>query len=197
MVEIHSEKRLIGYASVSTVGLLSVLPHDRSRRFEPDTDATTLVDIGVLGGNVPDDILGGQYRCHRSPPWTPRGSNIAPRKPAIDPLRTLTQVNQLAPIEPWPATTADPCNNVPGEAPPSVPSVFVEENRVCKGCHQRGFDPRRTVMIPRLSPFLFRTCRRFLRASGRWAGSARSTGGSAAMRWPDREARQPAARGPG
>jgi hypothetical protein len=48
--------------------LLSVLPHDRSRRFEPDTDAATLVDIGALGGNAPDDILGRQYRCHRLPP---------------------------------------------------------------------------------------------------------------------------------
>jgi len=48
--------------------LLSVLPYDCGRRFEPDADAATLVDIGALGGNTPDDILGGQYRCHWSPP---------------------------------------------------------------------------------------------------------------------------------
>jgi len=48
--------------------LLSILPHDRSRRFEPYAAATTLVDIYALGCNAPHDILGGQYRCHRSPP---------------------------------------------------------------------------------------------------------------------------------
>jgi hypothetical protein len=36
--------------------LLSIPPHDRGRRLEPDADATTLVDIGTLGGNAPDDI---------------------------------------------------------------------------------------------------------------------------------------------
>jgi hypothetical protein len=44
--------------------LLSILPHDRDRRLEPDADATTLVDIGALGGKMSDDILDGQYRCH-------------------------------------------------------------------------------------------------------------------------------------
>ena len=39
--------------------LLSIPPHDRGRRLEPDADAATLVDIGTLGGNAPDDILGG------------------------------------------------------------------------------------------------------------------------------------------
>jgi hypothetical protein len=41
-----------------------VLTHDRGRRFEPDAHTATLVDISALGGNAPDDILGGQYRCH-------------------------------------------------------------------------------------------------------------------------------------
>ena len=48
--------------------LLPILPHDRRRRFKTDADAATLVDIGALGGNAPDNILGGQYRCHQSPP---------------------------------------------------------------------------------------------------------------------------------
>jgi hypothetical protein len=48
--------------------LLSVLPHDRRGWFEPNADAAAFVDICALGGNAPDDILGGQYRCHRSPP---------------------------------------------------------------------------------------------------------------------------------
>jgi hypothetical protein len=45
--------------------LLSVLPHDRGGRFEADTHGSTLVvDKGALGGNPPDDIFRGQYRCH-------------------------------------------------------------------------------------------------------------------------------------
>ena len=48
--------------------LLSVMPHNCRRRFEPNADTAILVDVGALGGNAPDDILGGQYCCHRSPP---------------------------------------------------------------------------------------------------------------------------------
>jgi hypothetical protein len=48
--------------------LLAVLPHDRGCRLQPNSDAATLVDIGTLGGNAPDDILGGQYRSHLPPP---------------------------------------------------------------------------------------------------------------------------------
>jgi hypothetical protein len=44
--------------------LLAVLPHDRCGRFKPNADATALIDISALGRNAPDDILGGQYRCH-------------------------------------------------------------------------------------------------------------------------------------
>jgi hypothetical protein len=44
--------------------LLAVLAYDRGRRPQPDPDTSTLVNKGALGGNAPDDILGGQYRCH-------------------------------------------------------------------------------------------------------------------------------------
>jgi hypothetical protein len=44
--------------------LLSVLPHDRGRRLQPDADTTPIIDIGALGGNAPDDVLGSQYRRH-------------------------------------------------------------------------------------------------------------------------------------
>jgi hypothetical protein len=37
------------------------LPDNRGRRFEPKADTAILVDVGALGGNAPDDILGGQY----------------------------------------------------------------------------------------------------------------------------------------
>ena len=46
--------------------MLPIAPHDRRRRLEPNADAAALVDIGAFRGDVPDDILGGQYRCHRS-----------------------------------------------------------------------------------------------------------------------------------
>jgi hypothetical protein len=48
--------------------LLSVPPHDSGRRLQPNADATTLVDICTFGGDSPDDIFGGQYRCHLPPP---------------------------------------------------------------------------------------------------------------------------------
>jgi hypothetical protein len=48
--------------------LLSVLPYDRSCRFEADADATPVINIGTLDGDAPDDILGGQNRRHLSPP---------------------------------------------------------------------------------------------------------------------------------
>jgi hypothetical protein len=44
--------------------LPSIQPHDRRRRFQPNADAAALVNKGALGGNAPDDILGGQYRRH-------------------------------------------------------------------------------------------------------------------------------------
>jgi hypothetical protein len=44
--------------------LLSVPPHYRGRRLEANADAAAFVDISALGGNAPDDILSGQYRCH-------------------------------------------------------------------------------------------------------------------------------------
>jgi hypothetical protein len=40
--------------------LLPILPHDRGGRPQPDSDAAALVDKGALGGDAPDDILGGQ-----------------------------------------------------------------------------------------------------------------------------------------
>jgi hypothetical protein len=44
--------------------LLSILPDDRGRRFETDPDATSLVDIGTLGGNPPNNVFSCQNRCH-------------------------------------------------------------------------------------------------------------------------------------
>jgi hypothetical protein len=50
--------------AVAAGELLAILPHDRGGRPQPDSDAAALVDKGALGGNSPDDILGGQYRRH-------------------------------------------------------------------------------------------------------------------------------------
>jgi len=44
--------------------LISILPHDRGGRFEPNADGAAIIDKGTLGGNAPDDILEGQYRRH-------------------------------------------------------------------------------------------------------------------------------------
>jgi hypothetical protein len=44
--------------------LFPELPHDRGCRFQANADSASLVDEGTLGGNPPDDILGGQYRRH-------------------------------------------------------------------------------------------------------------------------------------
>jgi hypothetical protein len=54
--------------AAATAELLPISPHNRGRRFEPDTDAATLIDIGALCGDAPDDILRAQYRSNRSPP---------------------------------------------------------------------------------------------------------------------------------
>jgi hypothetical protein len=32
--------------------LFTILAHDRGGRFQPDADATTLIDIGTFGGNI-------------------------------------------------------------------------------------------------------------------------------------------------
>jgi hypothetical protein len=44
--------------------LISILPHDRGDRFQPNTYGAALIGKGTLGGNASDDMLGGQYRRH-------------------------------------------------------------------------------------------------------------------------------------
>jgi hypothetical protein len=44
--------------------LLTVLPHYRGRRLQPNADTAALVDKGALGGYSPDDILRSQYPRH-------------------------------------------------------------------------------------------------------------------------------------
>jgi hypothetical protein len=39
--------------------LASVLPDNRGGRFQPNTNSAALINKGTLGGNAPDDILGG------------------------------------------------------------------------------------------------------------------------------------------
>jgi hypothetical protein len=57
--------------------LLPILAHDRGHRLQPDADAAPLVNKGTLGGNAPDDILGGQYRCHFAATLTRRFASNA------------------------------------------------------------------------------------------------------------------------
>jgi hypothetical protein len=44
--------------------LLTVLPHDRCRRFEPNADPAALVKEGTFSGNSPNNVLSRQNRCH-------------------------------------------------------------------------------------------------------------------------------------
>jgi hypothetical protein len=61
--------------------LLSVLPYDRSGRFQTNADDASLTDEGALGDNSPDDILGGQYRCHPA-------TTLRRNRSALKPLST-------------------------------------------------------------------------------------------------------------
>ena len=36
------------------------IPPDRDRRLQPDADRAALVDVGALGGDAADGIIGGQ-----------------------------------------------------------------------------------------------------------------------------------------
>jgi hypothetical protein len=65
------ERRGEAVASAAAPGIVSILPHDRGGRFQPNANGATLIDKSTLGGNSPDDILGGQYRPH--PATTLRG----------------------------------------------------------------------------------------------------------------------------
>jgi hypothetical protein len=37
-----------------------VSPRDRCRRLRPDAECAWLVDVGAVGGDAADDVLGGQ-----------------------------------------------------------------------------------------------------------------------------------------
>ena len=52
----------VAYALAPGIGFRTA--HDRGGRFQPNTDGAALIDKDTLGGNAPDDILGGQYRRH-------------------------------------------------------------------------------------------------------------------------------------
>jgi hypothetical protein len=38
--------------------LPSASPHDRCRRLQPDADCAGLVDVGAVGGDAADEVLG-------------------------------------------------------------------------------------------------------------------------------------------
>jgi hypothetical protein len=67
-LSLQQRRRLAGtgrlLAARRPTELLSILPHDRGCRPQPDCDAAALVDVGALGGNSTDDILDRQHRRH-------------------------------------------------------------------------------------------------------------------------------------
>jgi hypothetical protein len=44
--------------------LLTVLPHDRGRRLQPNADTAALIDKSALGRYPPNDIFRSQYPRH-------------------------------------------------------------------------------------------------------------------------------------
>jgi hypothetical protein len=57
---IHLGSRVSAAAGAGEL-LEMVLPHDRRRWFQPNADASPVIDEGALGGNSFDNILRGQY----------------------------------------------------------------------------------------------------------------------------------------
>jgi hypothetical protein len=53
-----------------TTELVTVLPHDRGCRPQPNADTAALVDKGTLGDYAPNDIFGSQYRRHFAATFT-------------------------------------------------------------------------------------------------------------------------------
>ena len=45
----------------------SVSPHYRRRRLRADADGAGVVEVGAVGGDAADEVLGGQHRCHLPP----------------------------------------------------------------------------------------------------------------------------------
>jgi hypothetical protein len=58
---------LILFFAPRTAELLSILPHDRRRRFQANADPTPLVHKDTFSGNPANDILSRQNRWHYEP----------------------------------------------------------------------------------------------------------------------------------
>jgi hypothetical protein len=100
-------------------------PHDRGGRLQPNADAAALVELGAFGGNAPDDVLGGQYRCHYAATLTCRFASNAivgvikshqlPLRPlSAQPLAVLHEPGRLLPS----ALPRLAANRVPSQAWP-------------------------------------------------------------------------------
>jgi hypothetical protein len=80
--------------------LLAVLPHERCRRFEADTDPAALVDVGTFSGNAPNNVLSRQNRCHNAAKSSYKGSNEPDIPPKCPILRLMIPENDI-----WRAAT--------------------------------------------------------------------------------------------
>jgi hypothetical protein len=72
--------------SVPGSELLTVLLHDRRRRFQPDPDPAALVNVRTFDGNPPNNVLCGQNRCHNAATSGYKGFNgpdMVPKSPVL------------------------------------------------------------------------------------------------------------------
>jgi len=49
-------------------------PQDRCCRLRLDAEGAALVDVGAVGGEAPDEMLGGKYGCHLAATLTRRSA---------------------------------------------------------------------------------------------------------------------------
>jgi hypothetical protein len=70
-------------ASSRPAELLTVLPHDRGRRLQPNADTAALIDKSALGRYPPNDVFRSQYPRHLSS-CRPQGCSFCRMIPEID-----------------------------------------------------------------------------------------------------------------
>jgi hypothetical protein len=87
-------------------GLPSATPQDRRRRLRPDAGCAGLVDVGALGGDGADGVLGGEHGCHFAAILTP---------PCADSGRSLRRAGSQGSDPVWTFTAKKTTGHGPNE----------------------------------------------------------------------------------